>query len=341
MKLQGPAIDRFLRAPDPQVRAVLVYGPDGGLVRQRARQLARHVIADADDPFRVADLAQDAIVSDPARLFDEAAAQSLTGGRRLIRIRPAGDRLTPALATVLKAPPATDTLIVLEADELPVGSKLRQLFETTASAAAMPCYVEDEAGLARIIGQELRAAGLNADADALAYLAGCLVGDRMVAHQELNKLLLYMGRETRLTLADAEACVGDSAALALDLPSWAAAGGDPAGVDRALVRLFGEGQSPVAVLRSAQRHFQRLHQAKAAVADGAGVEAATDALRPAVFFRHKKQFQTQLRRWPLRGLNRALVQLTDAEADCKTTGLPDQTICWRTLLLIAQTARKA
>ncbi|HYD69016.1 MAG TPA: DNA polymerase III subunit delta, partial [Azospirillum sp.] len=43
MKLQGKAVDAFLRNPDPKVRAVLLYGPDAGLVRDRAAALGKLV----------------------------------------------------------------------------------------------------------------------------------------------------------------------------------------------------------------------------------------------------------------------------------------------------------
>ena len=46
MKLQGKAIEGFIARPDPKIRAVLVYGPDAGLVRDRADTLARSVVAD-------------------------------------------------------------------------------------------------------------------------------------------------------------------------------------------------------------------------------------------------------------------------------------------------------
>ena len=56
MKLAPSRIAAFLQRPDPEIRAVLLYGPDEGLVRERAEILARTVCPDLQDPFRVADL---------------------------------------------------------------------------------------------------------------------------------------------------------------------------------------------------------------------------------------------------------------------------------------------
>src|SRR4029077_5187753 len=88
---------RFLKSADPSVAAVLFYGPDQGLVRERALDLVTRIAGDAGDPFRVAELSAAQLKDDPARLADEAAALSLSGGRRVLRLREAGDNHADAL----------------------------------------------------------------------------------------------------------------------------------------------------------------------------------------------------------------------------------------------------
>ncbi|NUB07432.1 DNA polymerase III subunit delta [Azospirillum sp. Vi22] len=340
MKLQARAIDGFLRNPDPKIRAVLLYGPDTGLVRDRAMGLGRTVVADLSDPFRVTEMLGRAVADDPARLADEAAALSFTGGRRLIRVREAEDNVTPAFTAFLGNLPPGDSLVLVEAGDLGNRSKLRTLFEGADGAIAIPCYVEEEAALGRVIADILHGHGLTADPDALTFLAGNLVGDRMVARGEMEKLALYMGTETRVRLEDAQACVGDSAALSLDEPIWAAAEGDFATLDRSLARLFAEGMSPVPILRAAQRHFQRLQLVAGQVAAGKSADAAVEALRPPVFFKMKPRLTGQARRWPAPLVRQALERLVEAEADCKRTNMPDQTLCARVLFQLASLARR-
>ncbi|PWC36221.1 DNA polymerase III subunit delta [Azospirillum sp. TSO35-2] len=340
MKLQPRAVDGFLRSPDPKVRAVLLYGPDSGLVRDRAQNLGKTVVADLSDPFRVAEFLGRALADDPARLADEAAALSFTGGRRLIRVRDAEDNATAAFTAFLDTPPPGDSLIVVESGDLGARSKLRLLFEGADGAVAIPCYVEEEASLGRVIADILHGHGLTADPDALSFLSANLVGDRMVARGEAEKLALYMGRETRVRLEDAQACIGDSAALSMDEPVWAAAEGDFATLDRALARLFAEGTSPVPILRGAQRHFQRLQLLCAQVAAGKSPEMAVESLRPPVFFKLKTRMAKQARRWSPPLVRQALERLVDAEADCKRTNMPDQTICARVLFQLASLGRR-
>ncbi|MGC2522189.1 MAG: DNA polymerase III subunit delta, partial [Stellaceae bacterium] len=85
MKIAPSRVAAFLQRPDPEIRAVLLYGPDAGLVRERADAVARTVCTDLSDPFRVAMLNGAVLAADPARLADEAAQLSLVGGRRVVR----------------------------------------------------------------------------------------------------------------------------------------------------------------------------------------------------------------------------------------------------------------
>ena len=346
MKLQGKAIEGFLARPDPKVRAVLVYGPDAGLVRDRADALARTVLPDLADPFRVADLTARAVAGDPARLVDEVAALSLIGGRRLIRLRDADDGATAAFAALFAAEPPGDSLVVAEAGDLGARSRLRLAFEAAAIGAALPCYMEDENALRRVMVELAAAQGLVLDPDAQAFLAGNLVGDRLIARSEIEKLAIYMDAspspagERRVGLEEARAAIGDSASLlSLDDPAWAAASGDFSTLDRALGRLFAEGMAAVAILRAAQRHFQRLHWTQSEVAAGASPDAAVKALKPPVFFKQQSVFTSQLRLWPAGNLRQALERLVDTEAECKKTGAPDETLTARTLYQLTAMAR--
>lgn len=338
MKLQGAAIQGFVKRPDPRARAVLVYGPDSGLVRDRADTIGSHIVADLSDPFRVADLSGRMIADDPARLADEAASLSLIGGRRLVRVREAEDSVAAAFIQFLKSPPPGDSLIVVESGDLSPRSKLRLAFESSEIAVAVPCWVEDERSLERVIDDLLRERGLTADPEVAGLLARRLVGDRMMARSEIEKLsLMILGRD-RLTIEDVESGVGDAASQDPDEPGLAAADGDHAGLDRALGRLFADDVSPVAILRSAQRHFQRLRTVVALMGEGGSPESATDRLRPPAHFKIKGRLARQARTWSAAAIARALERLVETEAEVKRTGIPDRTVCSRALFQLAAIA---
>ena len=340
MKLSGQKAEAFIRSPDPAMRAILVFGPDNGLVRERVLKLAKTVLADLSDPFRVAELTPAALKDDPARLADEAAAMALTGGRRVIMVRDGADTIAGLFQSFLSNP-VGDALIVVEAGELGPRSTLRKLFEGADNACALASYADEGASLQQVIAEELKSSGLVAEPDAMAFLMDHLGGDRRLTRSELQKLALYMGQPGRISLEDAIACVGDTAALSMDDLTLATADGDHATAQRVLDRLFREGTNAVAVLRSLSRHFQRLHFAAGLMAQGRSAEQAMNALKPPVIFKAAERVRRQLARWPADRLGLALERLIEAEIDCKTTGMPAEEICSRAVMGLCRAAGRA
>jgi DNA polymerase-3 subunit delta len=338
VKLSPARVAAFLERPDQAIRAVLLYGPDTGLVRERADILARTVCPDTKDPFRVADLNGSGLVADPARLADEAAQMSLIGGRRVIRVHDATDRLTRLFAGFLDTAPG-DGFVVAEAGELPGSSALRRVFDTSPRAVAIGCYPDTPRDRAAVIRDTLRAHRITASGDATQYLVEHLGSDRLLTRGELEKLTLYAGEGGHIELDDVRLSIGDSAALATDDAIMAAAEGDTARVDRVLDRVFQEGQSAVSVVRAMLRHLQRLHGLAARLAAGATVAEVVRTASPPIFYRHEDSFKRQLALWNEAGLRAQLDRIAQAELHMKLTGLPAETICREALLAVAQAPR--
>ena len=343
MKIEPRQAEAFLRKPDPRIRGVVIYGNDDGLIAERAIALAKTVCDDLKDPFRVIDIAGDTLKNDPARLADEFGAMSMLGGRRVIRVRPAGEESVAALENLVAAP-AGDALIVVEGGNLSPRSGLRTLAETEACLAAMPCYMDNEAAIEGLVESAARAQGLAVAGDALQWIVERLGGDRGQTRSEIDKLLLYKAGDASktVTLDDAIAVLGDTAAIGIDNVVAATFDGELVSLDRALDRVFAEGGHPVQLVRSLQRHADQLHLVSGHAAKGGNLEAAMFKARglprggPV-----RQRFERHLRAWPLPRLGSALSAILDAEIDCKSTGLPDEAIARRLCLRLAQAARSA
>lgn len=343
MKIKPAEADRFVAKPGETIRAVLIYGPDSGLIRERMNRLTKSVVEDLADPFRICDLTDQELRQDPARLADEAAAISMLGGRRVIRIRGTGDSVARTFESFL-AHPVGDALVIAEAGELGPRSSLRKLFEGATEGAALPCYADDARSLENFIRDTLSREGLRAEPAALDYLMSHLGADRGITRNELEKLVLYMGGAgndggAEVSLQDARACIGDNAASSLDDLVDATASGDLAALDTALARARAADVNSVAILNALTRHLQQLHLALARVERGGDRSAAMKSMRPPVHFSRQAAVQRQLQLWSRKRLDRALELALDAEILCKTTGQPDNSVCGQTLLRVAQGAR--
>lgn len=338
MIVKSSDADRVAASPPKDIRAFLVFGPDSGLVRERAERLMKSVVEDLNDAFRVADLDGDALASDPARLSDEAAAISMLGGRRVVRVRGAGNALARVFESFLDEP-AGDALIVLEGGELAKGTGLRKLFEEAGNAAAIACYPDSARDLYEVVRQALKAEGLSIAPDALEDAVSRLGSDRGVTRRELEKLALYCQGRKSVALEDVRAVLGDEAEARVEEAIDAAGTGEVAKLDLALERLWIAGTSPVQVVRQAMTHFQRVLLVAVEDRRGGTVEGAMRKLRPPVHFARAAAFKSQAQRWSEDALGEILDQLLDTEALCKTTAVPAEAVCGRALMTIAARAR--
>jgi DNA polymerase-3 subunit delta len=330
--------DRYAANPPKSLVAVLVFGPDSGLVRERAETLMKTVVDDLNDAFRVADLDSDDLSSDPARLFDEAAAISMLGGRRVVRVRGAGNALAKLFDSLLEEPRG-DALIVVEGGDLAKGTGLRKVFEEAGNAAAIACYPDTARDLYDVVRSALKAEGLSIAPDALEDAVGRLGSDRGVTRRELEKLALYAHGRKSVTLEDVRAAMGDEAEARAEEAIDAAGNGDLPRLDLALERLWVAGISPVAVVRQAMSHFQRVLLVAVESQRGETIDGAIKKLRPPVHFARVTSLRNQAQRWSTVKLGETLDSLLETEALCKTTGVPNEAVVGRALFTIAATAK--
>ncbi len=343
VKARASDIRANLNALEPRYVAVLVYGRDEGMVRERADLLARQIVEDTSDPFSAIRLDADEVKRDPALVADELAAMSMMGGRRLVRIDRAPDGVAaPVQAALEQAPPAAASgepgnFLLVTAGELAAGSKLRKFFEASKIALAMPCYGDEAGDVEALVRAALAPDGVTIEPAAMAFLTSNLGGDRLATRGELEKLMLYMkGREpARITLDDVVACIGDSAGMALGDIASAVTGGNVKQLDLLFERAETRAESPVAILRIVSRRLMQFHFVCGLMEEGLACGDAVNRLKPKLFFKDSDMFRMQAPAWKQGNAARALDILSEAEGQCKSTGLPDRAIAMRACMRIA------
>lgn len=335
MKLGYKDIANFSKTRPKEARVVLIYGPDTGLVKERATELAKSWVPDIHDPFSVSVLMGSAIDDDQARLSDEANAGSLMGGDRLIWIREAGNGIAPALKDYLKSGVNPSALLIIEAGNLTPKDALRKICEESAAAVALPCYVEDERDLATLIRAELDKHALKIAPDAVQFLANVIKGDRMRARMEIEKLSLYCHGKGTVNLEDAKISAGEIGTASLDDLVYAMSGGNKALCLNSLQKLLAEEVDPIKILRSLQYHVQKLLQVRAEIDEGAHIDNAIKSLQPPLFFKQADQFKAHVNRHNHAHLRKILLQLGELEARTKKTGAKTETLLAQFLLKAA------
>ena len=348
--LKARDVKGFLENPDPNIVCALIYGPEQGLVHERATALAKTVAEDLNDPWRVTSLS-DQEAADAAHLTDETAAQSFLGGRRVVRVRSANAGVGSAVQSLLKTAEAGTLdgagLVVIEAGDLKKSAALRKACEASPRAVAVPCYAEGARDTIAAIREQCAEEGLRLADDAAILLASALAEDRSLLRQEVEKLILYKGTAATRGDASADISADDVVACIAEAPqedSFAIASltlsGLPKQLSAALHEAEAAGTSVISLLRLTQNRVTRLLPAASAMAQGEGQGAAIKKIKPPVFFKEQNDVERQLQKWPLGKLERAAAALYEAEAQCKVTGAPDRAIAENILLRLAMSAAR-
>jgi DNA polymerase III subunit delta len=331
-------VEGALRRPDPRIGVFLFYGPDIGLINERARAVAERAVDDPADPFQLIRIDGDDIAADPARLADEAGTMGLFGGKRALWVKATSRNIAPAVDAVLKGD-LQDTVIVIEGGDLAKSAPLRTLCERSQKALALPCYADTGRDLGAVVDETLKQGGFSITRDARTALIASLGGDRLATRGELSKLMLYAHGQREITLEDVDAIMSDVSSLAMDAVGDAAFAGEGAGLETGSRRLAAEGVHASVVLGAALRHAMMLLSARMAVEEGRPISAVMEGMR-GLHFRRKSLVERHLQRWTSESLRQAVAQLQASLLDTRRLAALDDTIASKTLLDLARAARR-
>lgn len=328
-------INNFIKKADKNIKAILVYGSNDGLVLESIKKLARSVCADLNDAFQVADISGESVSEDFGKLVAEYNAQSLMGGRRVIIVRDISTQLSKDIRKMLDES-KSDNLLLMYANDLNKKSSLVKLAETSDDMACYACYEDKNEDIYNV----LKTTGLTFDPQAIQFLCSRLSNDRMVNLSEIEKLKTYMGEAKNVTIDVIAKVISDQSNSSAEDICYATMNGNKERADRLFEKYLAEGNDPVTLLKSMVYHVMRLLQCAAGLEKGESEDEALKRLVPKLMFYRTDDFKMQMRKWRRDKLLLALELLYDVEKDCKTTGMPAEDIVGRMLLRVAGVANK-
>ena len=328
---KNPEINAFIASPPDDVTAVLIYGPDAGLTKERADAIVKSVAGQSDDPFAIVSLDNDTIAETPARLFEESGAISMFGGRRVIRINGASEKIVKTAENLI-SDDKNQNLVVFVAGDLSAKSKLRSLFDKSKTQKSIACYQDNERDIASMLNERLGEDSIRIDNDARAWVLSHLGSDRANSRSEIEKLCLYAGQNSHIDLDMATQLIGDNHALDLSDMVYAAFEGQHPGIERHFHQLLAEGVSPVAILRTISGHIMKLQLIlETASQENQSPSAIINQLRPPIFWKLKPRMEQHVRIWNQGKLNRILAECVETEKQSKLSNRPVEVMVNRLL----------
>jgi DNA polymerase III subunit delta len=338
--LKAAEVESFVARPDPDKPIVLVFGPDTGLVRERAAALVRAAVDDPSDPFGLALLEGDKLAEMPERLVEEAHTVPLLGGRRAVLVKAGVRNFTVAVERLVGAPPGIDCRVIIEAGDLRRGAPLRALCERAPIAAALPCYADSARDLGRLIDEEVRRAGMAITPTARALLISLIGGDRCASRSEIEKLTLYALEKKSIDVQDVMAVVADATLPAVDSLIDAAFAGWASDVEINFDKVRSSGVSASTIAAACIRQAGALHMFRLAVESGPSIDDLLRRTTPAIHFSRMRAVRTALEIWTSRRLERLIGQLGDTSLEVRRSAKLAHPIVQRALISIAMAARR-
>lgn len=343
VEVKSHEFDGFLAKSARHYRLVVVYGPDRGLVAERAAQVAATTGVDLSDGFALIRLDASDVQSDPGRLIDEVNAFGLFGGEKLIWVRGAANekQLVDGLAHLAAHPPEGSYLLI-EAGDLKKGSALRKVAEGERSVACIACYQDDARALNALIDTELAAANLRITPAARELLLDSIGGDRIASRNEIHKLLLYCMNDDLIDEKHVFEIVGDASAVSTDEVVDAVLSGDPDGFLHAIQKVIASKTAVFLVLQGTMKQVQLLETMRIEMEERQQQPAQVlQTLGRGIHFKRKPIIEKALRNWNSSDLAREGARLNAAILQSRQNAALEDNLAIQTLLATTlQSARR-
>ncbi|MDY6961951.1 MAG: DNA polymerase III subunit delta [Pseudomonadota bacterium] len=341
-EIKSHEFDRFVDRGSETYRIFVIYGPDRGLVSERASLIVKKSGIAQDDPFSMLKMDVSDLQNDPGRLLDEVNSLGLFGGDKLVWLRGASNEkaLLDALGT-LAAGPAPANMLVIEAGDLKKGSGLRKLAEPSRMIAVIPCYADDARALNSLIDSELALDGLGISPAARRHLLELLGGDRIASRNEVRKLALYCRGKGTVEEEDVSAIIGDASNVSTDEAVDAILTGNLPALRHSMQKVSTSKTPIFLVLQSCLKQFQMMDLMRAEMDEkNLQVGQVMMTLGRHIHFKRKPLIEKALRSWTAHALQRETERLQAAVLHSRQKQSLEDSIAFQTLMAIAiQSAR--
>lgn len=309
-ELKPQEFERLLRSSSALPRIIVIFGPDRGLVSERAEAAAARTGIPLSDPFAVTKVEASDLQKAPGRLVEEMQSIGLFGGEKLVWVRNAANE--KALVDGLAALAATEleAYLIVEAGDLKKGSALRKAAEAARSVASVPCYADDQASLNGLIDDILKETGQRITPAARTRLLANLGGDRRASRGEIRKLALYCAKESEIDEQHVLDIIGDVSETSLDNLIDALLGGDANTMIVALEALVSAKTAIYQVLNAVLRQFQMLDTLRAEM--DSSRQSASQVIQTHgkhIFFKRRNVIAQALSVWTAPKITRELSRL--------------------------------
>lgn len=317
--------------------AVVLYGTDEGEINYTLSQL-KQTLNSFDEPLNFVTITKENLKKTPLIATDEANTPSLITSRRILLIQ--GDTPFPVSAlTHFLENKQTDALLIIQAGNLTKSNALRLEAEKNPRVLAISCYQPSLQDIQRSIMGYFTTNHKKISTQVLAELCKKIPFNQEVIKNELDKLLLYLGDKSEVTLEDIQLCITDGAEASIENLCIDLADGHVEAVQQTLSLFIASHEPETTLFWAVRDYFERL---LLIVSDTSG--SLSDVVKKnlrAAQFRLEIPLMRQARIWTPTAILSLLDKLSQLEKRTRTTAIPTETVLGQAFLSLALFAKKS
>lgn len=302
---------------------VLFYGENLGMQKD-----FKNVITKQNLNSEVVRLDQEDVIKNPDFLFTEILNLSLFDKEKIYFISNTNDKILPTIQNLEQK--IDKQKIYLFSNLLEKKSKLRNHFEKSNVHDIVPCYVDNEIALKKIILDKLKNfKGLNSEN--LNLIIENSNYDRIKLNNELSKIILYFEDRNILTdklfkLLNLE--VNENFNTVKD----EAINGNKIRTNKLLNNSSFDQDKSIYYISLLNQQFDRLKLISQHKNDDS-LEKRISLIKPPIFWKDKPMILMQAKKWNLKNINKIQNDIYEAEIKIKTTSLINKNILLKKLLI--------
>jgi len=318
MKITLGQINSFTKNIPTNIKAVLLYGVDLGLIKDLSNSIRTSFLGKNYQGDSITELDANTLKKEPQLLNEALLSDNLffQNQKKIVVLTNCSSTVSSIIEDALNNVNQY-TLLLLLAEDLPSTNSLRKLAEKENSVAAIACYHDSIDTLKSYISNTLSANNYTIENSALNYLVNNLGNDRLITKQEINKLMLYKGDNKTISLSDVLSVISNNSDLALSEIVFDITLGNQIEVYSNLQQ-FLLNFPAIVVVRSLNNSFRRLLTAKQLQNENLPINIIANRLKPPVLFLHIEKLKRQLSIWSTDNINTYLSKLVDLELSIKT-----------------------
>ncbi len=275
----------------------------------------------------------DAILQNPEHLLQAISNQGLFARKSLVIITQGRDGLTSLCKQALPHLRTDGAVLLLMAAELDSKSSLRKFAEAQKQWLAIPAYEDSANARLQFVQQYARQHGFTFEKAALDCLSQHQVADRRLLRQDLEKIDLYRGTATTVSLPIVQAMLANEEQEKLDETLLLLLRGQKVTFET-LSSSASSDITPHAIMRGLLRLLQKLLQIKANGELGVSVDVALKQAR--VFYKLEPLYKAVLSKYSVPQLQSRLHAVLHHEISIKRNHTFAQPLVQKILLQLSR-----